>query len=595
MKILKNNNTQNILFNGEQNFKLDLGWQENLADFETEVLESIINPAVNYETVRYIHTAYNGSVGSQTDIWYSFFFVGNNGAYVQDYEAPTPNILLRENEMMLAQATHSFFRLEFYKTPSKNWNPKTTYSQNEIVYYIDSTNTGNIYSSSINNNFNNNPETGTGWTISQANNICFEEPSRQNRKLVFARNLSLPLGEKYLYTDGGVQFYIHVPVFHGTNFRNKENMYLFWFEDESVLDDTNYMGNTTGNTFFMSAKFFDAKTSGIVDFTNSGFTTSHVVNDTSDMYYQVDFNHLNRTYCVYPYTGGTAILNSSCNMNQRIGWNTGNTFNPIKFYERGGANVILATPTPLPTTTPTPTPIASATPTPLPTWTPTPSPTPYPSYSGSLYYYHLSSCLDSSISYSIGYSIQNIIAGQYVKDVNSIYYLVLDVSYTTINPDPNNQNLSITLDINVTSCPPVPTPTPTPTSTPIGGPTFTPTPTPTATLPGSPTFTPTPTTTPTPTPTNTVTPTPTPSYILAGKFHVSDEVSCGNQSSQPYINVYISSNDLPNYQNNGLYLGLMLFNDNVGTPLYGSKIYDSNNYVVFNVANGLITTVNEYC
>ena len=35
MKILKNNNTQNILFNGEQNFKLDLGWQENLADFET--------------------------------------------------------------------------------------------------------------------------------------------------------------------------------------------------------------------------------------------------------------------------------------------------------------------------------------------------------------------------------------------------------------------------------------------------------------------------------------------------------------------------------------------------------------------------------
>ena len=92
MKILRNTNSQNILFNGEQNFKLDLGWQENLADFETEVLESIINPAVNYETVRYIHTSYNGSVGPQTDIWYSFFFVGANGTYVQDYEAPTPNI-----------------------------------------------------------------------------------------------------------------------------------------------------------------------------------------------------------------------------------------------------------------------------------------------------------------------------------------------------------------------------------------------------------------------------------------------------------------------------------------------------------------------
>jgi hypothetical protein len=55
------------------------------------------------------------------------------------------------------------------------------------------------------------------------------------------------------------------------------------------------------------------------------------------MYYQVDFNHIDRTYCVYPYTGGTAIYKTDST--QRVGWNIGNgntieNFNPIKFYEK---------------------------------------------------------------------------------------------------------------------------------------------------------------------------------------------------------------------------------------------------------------------
>jgi hypothetical protein len=315
MKIIRNNNAENIVINSEQKFRLDLGWQENLVDFETEVLESIINPTLNYETVRYIHKEYQGSIGPQTDIWFSFYFVGSNGYYMQDYNAPSSDISHRENELMLKQATESFFRLEFYKTPR-------VLDENENV-------------------------------------IGFEEPTRQNRKLVFAKNLALPLGEKYLYKDptGYTEFYIHVPVFQGSNYRNKENMYLFWFEDESVIDDTTYFGNGSGNTFFMSAKFMDAKTASIVDFTNSGFTTGHTINDANDMYYQVDFNHLNRTYSIAKYTGGTAVFNANRALNERIGWNTGHTnFNPIKFFERGGGGIGIApTATPLPTSTPTPT------------------------------------------------------------------------------------------------------------------------------------------------------------------------------------------------------------------------------------------------
>ena len=37
MEILKNDNNLNIIVNTEQNFKTDLGWQENLIEFENEI------------------------------------------------------------------------------------------------------------------------------------------------------------------------------------------------------------------------------------------------------------------------------------------------------------------------------------------------------------------------------------------------------------------------------------------------------------------------------------------------------------------------------------------------------------------------------
>ena len=55
MKVVVNQNDLNIVLNSEQVFRTDLGWQDNLAQFENEVLRDIINPADNYETVRYIH------------------------------------------------------------------------------------------------------------------------------------------------------------------------------------------------------------------------------------------------------------------------------------------------------------------------------------------------------------------------------------------------------------------------------------------------------------------------------------------------------------------------------------------------------------
>ena len=371
MEILRNDNNLKIVVNTEQDFRTDLGWQENLMQFENEVLNDIINPAINYETVRYIHKPYNSTISgktlSQTDIWFKFYFI-NGPYYTLDYNPV--GITTVENELMTKQSTQSFFRLELYKTPG-------------IV---------------------------SGHTL-----IC-EPPTRQNRRLVNSKNLSLPLGEKFFYTGEDFGYYIHIPVFTGSNYRNKENMYLFWFDDESALTETNLSGTTTldqyvfgtgttiqtilflneinemtqiniptsgitligwtgqtftipnnvtynrnyyhgMNTFFMTAKFFDAKNGDVIDFTNDVFSTDHVITEQNDMYYQVDFDNFERTYQIYQYNNGTK--------GNRIGNNTGSTINPIKFYEKGGGSINNATPTPTPTRTPTPTP------TPQPTSTPT--------------------------------------------------------------------------------------------------------------------------------------------------------------------------------------------------------------------------------
>ena len=84
------------------------------------------------------------------------------------------------------------------------------------------------------------------------------------------------------------------------------------------------------NTFFMTAKFFNGKDGSILDFTNSGFTSSYVITEEKDMYYQVDFDHYERTYQIYKYSGVTGNTSPI-----RVG--TGHTVsNSINFYEKGG-------------------------------------------------------------------------------------------------------------------------------------------------------------------------------------------------------------------------------------------------------------------
>jgi hypothetical protein len=270
MKILRNDIDNKIILNQETDFKNDMGWSENLVELEEETLSKIINPIENYETMRYIHDMYPIPIytsATQTDIWFYFYFYNSTGStFSNGMDYSLIGITPEENSKMLKSSTESFFRLEFFKTPND------------------------------------------------------EIPSRENRKLVFTKNLSLPLGEKYFFTP--LKKFIHVPAFMGSNYKNKENMYFFWFIDDSVLNETLY----TGNTFWMSARFFNAKNGNISNFTTTGLTLSDEVIEYRDTYYKVEINKNNTpnvmdySYKVYRYNGikGTRI---------------GTSDDPIKFYE----------------------------------------------------------------------------------------------------------------------------------------------------------------------------------------------------------------------------------------------------------------------
>ena len=274
MEILRKPGDYNIILNQENDFQTNLGWEEGMDIFEDEVLSTIINPIDNYETVRYIHKSYSGLTGNsgdtQCDIWYKFYFIDSNNTYTNGLDYNLVGIAPKDNANMIKTSTESYFRLEFFKTPLISG---TTY----------------------------------------------EPPTRINRKLVFSKNLQLPIGEKFYYNT--LRQNIHIPVFMGSNYRNKENMYLFWFQDDTVLSDS----TLSGNTFFMTAKFLNANDGSIIDFTTTGLTSNQQIVEQRDMYYKIVIDKTDYSYKVYNYTGGTTTENNLVGRGMN---------NSIKFYEK---------------------------------------------------------------------------------------------------------------------------------------------------------------------------------------------------------------------------------------------------------------------
>lgn len=257
MKILNNKKEKGLIINLSENQQIDLGWQDNLEVLIEEKLDEVVNPITNFETKRIVHTPYNfekeGINLMICDIWYEFFFYDTNGNYVQEY-SPI-GLTITENIKQLREVNKSFFKLEFFKTRNN------------------------------------------------------EKPNRSNRLLVFSKMLSIPLGERYFYSN--MNDTIYRPTFTGNNVRNKENMYLYWFEDEGSVLENDYLGDD----FWVTAKFFNSDNGDIYDFTNK-IKTANDVEESDDLYYKLKL------------VDGKYIIN---NME---GLRRGLPDNPIKFYQK---------------------------------------------------------------------------------------------------------------------------------------------------------------------------------------------------------------------------------------------------------------------
>jgi len=371
MKILNNNNDLNLILNNIQTSKVDLGWSESFQDFEKESLESVINVAENYETIRYIHKPYSGITTNnnllQTDFWTYFYFISGS-SYVQNYEAI--GLDNQTNSSALRASANSFFRLEFYKTPNN------------------------------------------------------EPPTRLNRRLVFAKNLTLPLGEKYYLTGNTFNDYVFVPVFMGSNYKNKENMYLFWFLDDSAFNET----TLTGTTFYMAARFFNSVDGSIIEFTNKDLSANNSTLFTN----RRGLRNLPIKFYEKGITGGVEIVESE-DMYYRVEMDRSDYSYEVYFDS--------SNPPPTPTMTPTPTP--TKTPTVTPSVTTTPSITPSPS---SGFIAPTPTITPSISSAPISYALINIYASTnsaivgYPSPIN-IAYNINNTGYTstttTVSANPN--------------------------------------------------------------------------------------------------------------------------------------------------------------
>jgi hypothetical protein len=95
-------------------------------------------------------------------------------------------------------------------------------------------------------------------------------------------------------------------------------MYFFWFHGDEALKGTSY----TGNTFYMTARFFNAEDGSIDNFTNKPLIQGQQINESADVYYKVIIDRSDFSYITYAYDG--------INTQGRVGHpNT-----PIKFYQQ---------------------------------------------------------------------------------------------------------------------------------------------------------------------------------------------------------------------------------------------------------------------
>jgi hypothetical protein len=254
-----------------------IGQDDAIEKYQEDVVEEIVGFPGDFEILRFAHDSYDN--GSKTDIKYDFHFFGDvNG-----------NVPANPSNLVQQFTTNSTF---WYKS----YIPEG-FLTTEIYYYV----------KPFTKSFFKLDFYDTKDTISQTNYFTVIIPVQQGFTVSGTVSSLLP----------DVQ--IKIPSFKLDYVGDKEGFFLYWLRDKDFYNGL--------NTFYMTAKFFDARLGIFVKMMNTPQKSPLVgspftFNPEDFFYYKVILDYNTKTYQIFDNNS------RSSNFGSRVG-----TTSSIKWYE----------------------------------------------------------------------------------------------------------------------------------------------------------------------------------------------------------------------------------------------------------------------
>ena len=263
--------------------KFDITGQEDLIEkFSDDVLQDIINPVKDYEVSKFIHNYCdeedeNCENPGDNGLYIAASFIdksGNSPFWIDEYY---PQEFNKEELVLFSNAVkNSFFKLDFFDTTSRERQKLQLtkiipmYLSNLAFYDVDYDGIADYEDDMVDID-------GDGDDDNTAGNEDYGDRFESSQ----------------LIKPNQTGTYI-VPNLYSNNVKNNEISDLFVFKS---------LETKPFNEFYMSCRFFNAKTGGVVRMTNDALIDSGI-NPKKDFYYKVKLDRQKLTYEIYEYSDG---------------------------------------------------------------------------------------------------------------------------------------------------------------------------------------------------------------------------------------------------------------------------------------------------
>jgi hypothetical protein len=250
IRVVFDNQNKDIVLPLEQIWDFG-GTQDAIEEYETSIIEKILNKGDDFEVTRFDHAIYDNT---KTSLNYEFYLHQGNATTPTWINSYLPKFSTNEVYYFERPFTKSFWKIDFYDSP-------TTRTQKAYITTILPVQQGYLTSAVLNN----------------TTPVTIKKP-------------------KYTLDYIG----------------DKEGFFIYWLKKRDFLNI---------NTFYMTAKFFDANTGQFIKMmrvkqSNLGGGTSFPPEEY--FYYKVDLDYLTQTFKVFDFPTGNRV---------------GGITNPIKWYE----------------------------------------------------------------------------------------------------------------------------------------------------------------------------------------------------------------------------------------------------------------------